>query len=100
LLLAAFALLLPHGPGHAEARWPQSHGPNACGVADDQPAPAEFGLDKNVLWKTTVPSGHSSPCIWGERVFLTGYDKARKKAIVEGKLYLRTQSPFYAFGTK
>lgn len=25
------------------------------------------------MWKTTLPSGNSSPCIWGARIFLTGY---------------------------
>jgi outer membrane protein assembly factor BamB len=29
-------------------------------------------LDKNLLWKCEISSGVSSPCIWGDRIFLTG----------------------------
>jgi outer membrane protein assembly factor BamB len=28
--------------------------------------------DKNLLWKCETPFGHSSPCICGDRIFLTG----------------------------
>jgi outer membrane protein assembly factor BamB len=41
--------------------------------------PVHFGPQKNVVWNTPVPPGHSSPCIWDDRLFLTGYDKAAKK---------------------
>ena len=34
----------------------------------------EFGPEKNVLWKVEVPHGHSSPCIWGDKLVLTGLD--------------------------
>ena len=60
-------------------QWPQFHGPSASGVAsDDQSAPASFGPEKNQLWKVDLPPGHSSPCIWSNRVFLTGYRKENK----------------------
>jgi outer membrane protein assembly factor BamB len=28
-------------------------------------------MSKNLLWKIEVPEGHSSPCIWGDRIFIT-----------------------------
>jgi outer membrane protein assembly factor BamB len=28
-------------------------------------------MSKNLLWKTEVPKGHSSPCTWGNRIFVT-----------------------------
>lgn len=63
----------------ADAVWPQFRGANAAGIAaDDQPLPGEFGPDRNCLWKTALPAGHSSPCIWGERIFLTGHDPQRQ----------------------
>ena len=63
-----------------EARWPQFRGPNGSGIAlDSKKLPVEFGTDKNILWKTPLPSGHSSPCVWDDRIFLTGFDKASKK---------------------
>jgi outer membrane protein assembly factor BamB len=56
--------------------WPQFRGPRGSGVGADSPAyPVAFGKNQNVLWKTDLPGGNSSPCIWGSRIFLTGYDK-------------------------
>lgn len=54
--------------------WPQFRGPESSQVAAGQSIPDEFGPDRNVLWKIEVPAGHSSPVVWGDRVFLTGYD--------------------------
>src|SRR5262245_15463500 len=60
--------------------WPQFRGPNAAGVASDgKKLPTEFGPEKFVLWKTPLPAGLSSPCIWDKRIFLTAYDKETKK---------------------
>jgi outer membrane protein assembly factor BamB len=59
------------------ADWPQFRGPNASGVADsDASPPAKFGSAK---WKRPLPVGHSSPSVWGERVFLTSFDTDAKK---------------------
>jgi outer membrane protein assembly factor BamB len=56
------------------ADWPQFRGVNAKGVADDTNLPVEFGPDTNVVWKTTLPTGPSSPSIAGDRIFLTGVE--------------------------
>jgi len=56
------------------ADWPQYRGPNAIGVTDDRNLPVEMGPDKNVVWKTAVPPGHSSPILAGPRLFLTAVD--------------------------
>jgi outer membrane protein assembly factor BamB len=62
------------------ARWPQFRGSNSAGVAEDErQLPIEFGPSKNCLWKTPLPIGHSSPCIWGDRIFLTSFDPAAAK---------------------
>ncbi|HEY2249574.1 MAG TPA: PQQ-binding-like beta-propeller repeat protein [Planctomycetaceae bacterium] len=54
--------------------WPQFRGANCSGVSpDDRPLPIDFGPGKNCLWKTPLPAGHSSPVVWGDRIFLTGY---------------------------
>ena len=64
--------------------WPQYRGPAGSGVAADSAnPPVEFGPAKHVLWKTDIPSGHSSPSIWGNRIFLTTFDKATKKLEVQ-----------------
>ncbi len=60
--------------------WPQFRGTGGSAVVRDaKPLPAEFGPAKNVLWKIALPSGFSSPCVWGDHLFLTAFDeKARK----------------------
>ncbi len=65
--------------------WPQFRGPNASGIAAESAAPpVEFGpsqpaAKQHLLWKQAVPAGHSSPSIWGERIFLGAFDAASKK---------------------
>ena len=57
--------------------WPQFRGPNASGLAAaDAAPPVEFGPSKRLLWKQSMPLGHSSPVVWGDHVFLTAFDPA------------------------
>jgi outer membrane protein assembly factor BamB len=56
------------------ADWPQFRGKNAAGVAEDTNLPVRFGPEKNVVWKTSLPPGPSSPSIAGDRIFLTGLE--------------------------
>ena len=54
--------------------WPSFRGPNASGVAEGSATPTEWDAEKrvNILWKTPIPGlGHSSPVVWGDRVFVT-----------------------------
>jgi outer membrane protein assembly factor BamB len=54
------------------ADWPQFRGPNASGLCPScGQLPVEFGPQKNVLWKTDLPAGKSSPVLVGDRIFLT-----------------------------
>ena len=63
-------LLLAASAAHA-ADWPQFRGPNASGVSADKGLPVEFGPTKNVVWKTPLPPGHSSPILQGKQIFVT-----------------------------
>lgn len=55
--------------------WLQFRGLNASGIAlDDANPPVQFSADTNLLWKTEMVPGWSSPCIVDERIFLTGFD--------------------------
>ena len=58
--------------------WPQFRGPNSSGVGEGKP-PVHFGLDQNVVWKTAVASGLSSPTVWEGRIFLTEFDRKNKE---------------------
>jgi outer membrane protein assembly factor BamB len=55
----------------ADAAWPHWRGPAHTGVAAGS-APIEWSDTKNVAWKAEIPGrGHSSPVVWGDRIFLT-----------------------------
>src|SRR6476469_2172351 len=58
--------------------WPQFRGPNSSGLGGGSP-PVQFGPDESVLWKTAVGSGLSSPSVWGERIFLTEFDRTNQQ---------------------
>jgi outer membrane protein assembly factor BamB len=69
LLLVAFVLIT----GHAQ-NWPQFRGPNATGVAEGPGRPVKWDASTslNVRWKTPIPGlSHSSPVVWGNKVFVT-----------------------------
>jgi len=55
--------------------WPRFRGPNGSGVAQTTGLPEKFGPERNVIWKTALPLGHSSPVVSGDRVFLTAVEK-------------------------
>jgi len=71
---AAVALCL-HGivAAGADAQWPQFRGANAAGTSDTAKPPVAIGPTQGVLWKIEVPWSPSSPCIWGNRIFLTTF---------------------------
>lgn len=59
--------------------WPQFRGPGGTGIAaDSDNPPLAFGPGRKMIWKVTVPAGHSSPSIWGDRIFLTAFNKESK----------------------
>lgn len=55
--------------------WPRFRGPNGSGVAETSALPETFGPGRNVVWKTALPLGHSSPILAGDRVFLTAVER-------------------------
>lgn len=97
LLLAVSMLMLVHRVLVAD--WPQFRGANGAGIAENSAVPTEFGPGKNELWSVPMDSGHSSPCIVGDSIFLTTYEKAQDRLEVvclnrrEGSLRWRRQVP-------
>ena len=54
-----------------QAHWPQWRGPFFNGMARGD-APTTWSDNTNIKWKTTIPGrGHSTPVIWGDKIFLT-----------------------------
>jgi len=72
VVLIVLALLSAESILANEPNWPQFRGPGGLGIApDNQTYPVELNMSRNLLWKIEVPRGHSSPCIWDSRIFIT-----------------------------
>jgi len=87
IVIAALFLSPPVSRAASAQEWPSFRGPAARGVADDQDLPADWDVKsgRNVRWKTAIPGvGHSSPIVWGDRVFVTTAVPAESPALVLG----------------
>jgi hypothetical protein len=52
--------------------WPGWRGPHGDGTSDEAGVPLHWSKSENIHWKTAIPGkGHSSPIVWGDRVFVT-----------------------------
>jgi len=70
-LLLVIAWALAPAQVSNQAHWPQWRGPFFNGMARGD-APTNWGDSSNVKWKADIPGkGHSTPVIWGDRIFLT-----------------------------
>ncbi len=61
--------------------WPRFRGPNGSGVSEARDLPVEFGPNKNMLWKTAIPRGASSPVLVQDRVLLT-VAEGKKRTVI------------------
>jgi outer membrane protein assembly factor BamB len=72
----------------ASQNWPAFRGADAVGTASNATPPARWDLNAstNIAWKTTIPGlGHSSPIVWGDRVYVTTAVAASgKQSVVTG----------------
>lgn len=75
--IVASAILLPT-LGLAQ-EWTRFRGPGGTGAVEEAVVPAQIE-DSNIAWKTPLPGkGHSSPVVWGDRVFLQSGDPESAK---------------------
>jgi outer membrane protein assembly factor BamB len=52
--------------------WPVWRGPRGDGTSHETGLPLTWSATENIRWKTPIPGkGHSSPVVWGDRVFVT-----------------------------
>src|SRR5262245_31404530 len=80
VLLIALATLVGVSRPIQAGSWPQFRGPASSAKAvGDQKLPTLIGPEQGVIWKTPLPPGHSSPVVYGDRIYLTG---VRGKALV------------------
>jgi outer membrane protein assembly factor BamB len=54
--------------------WPRFRGPNGQGLSEDKSIPVKWS-EQEYAWKIDLPGGgHSSPVVWGDKVFVTAAD--------------------------
>src|SRR6266700_591874 len=83
--------------------WTRFRGPNGTGISQAKGLPTKIS-DGNLNWKVELPgSGHSSPVLWGERIFLTSTgDKSGGISVVclsakDGRLLWKRDFPLKPF---
>jgi outer membrane protein assembly factor BamB len=88
-LLIVYWLTAGAQPARAQ-HWPSFRGESAAGVRDGQNLPESWDVEKgtNLRWKTRIPGlAHSSPVVWGDRVFVTSAVSSRADATFRRGLY-------------
>jgi outer membrane protein assembly factor BamB len=74
----------------SKGSWPSFRGPQASGVSDGQNLPDRWDpkTGENILWRTPIPGlAHSSPVVWGNRIFVTSAVSSDPKATFRPGLY-------------
>ena len=73
-----------------KGNWPSFRGPQASGIAEGQNLPDNWNgkTGENILWHTSIPGlAHSSPVVWGDRIFVTSAVSSDPKATFRPGLY-------------
>lgn len=55
--------------------WTQFRGVNSSGISDETNLPIYFGPQQNMVWRTPLPPGHSSPVFSKTQIFVSAFDK-------------------------
>jgi outer membrane protein assembly factor BamB len=85
----ACLLLLTGGGRIVSQEWTRFRGPNGSGLSDATTIPVRW-TEKDYNWKVELPAaGHSSPVLWGERLFVTCAEEQTGKGML---LCLRADS--------
>jgi len=77
----------PSGPS---GKWPSFRGLQASGIAEHQNLPDRWDgkRGENILWRAQIPGlAHSSPVVWGDRIFLTSAISSDSNASFRPGLY-------------
>ena len=89
LVVPVFGLLVS-SLSAAASNWPQYRGPNASGLDDSVELPTSWdsASGENIRWQTPIPGlAHSSPIVWGNRVYVATAVSATGKAELKVGLY-------------
>lgn len=70
-------------PSAVNTNWPMWRGPHGDGRSDEADAPTKWSAAENVTWKVPIPGkGHSSPVVWGDRIFVTSAVEPENKRVL------------------
>jgi outer membrane protein assembly factor BamB len=69
--LLVITLCVPIRAAAPVGEWARFRGPNGSGLSEATGVPTTFGPAQNLLWRLPLPQGHSSPIIYGNRIYLT-----------------------------
>jgi len=70
LTVSVLSLVLLVSTARSE-NWPRFRGPNGQGISNAKTVPSRWS-EQDFNWKVELPGqGHSSPVVWGDRVFVT-----------------------------
>lgn len=86
LLIASLSPAFAANQGH----WPSFRGPDAAGVSDGLNLPDRWDAEtgQGIRFKVEIPGlAHSSPVIWGDRLFLTTAVSSERDAAFKPGLY-------------
>jgi outer membrane protein assembly factor BamB len=100
--LAAFIFLTLALPGPAQ-EWTRFRGPNGTGISPAKTVPTAW-TEKDFNWKVPLPgAGHSSPVLWGDKIFLTSGDDQAGQVLVfcisaaDGRVVWQKAFPFATY---
>jgi outer membrane protein assembly factor BamB len=81
-LLLGCILLIP-AFGAAAEDWPMWRGPRNDGRSSETGIPLHWDATQNIAWKIPIPGrGHSSPIVFGDRIFLTTCIEAEQRRLL------------------
>ncbi len=83
--------------------WTRFRGPNGTGLSQARTIPTTW-TEKEINWKIALPgTGHSSPVLWGDRIFLTSTEEVPNQISVfclksdDGSLVWKREFPYRPF---
>ena len=67
-------VISPFVAAQQDLPWSRFRGPNGKGIAESGRLPDKIGPNENVIWKKSLPRGHSSPALTRTHIFLTAFE--------------------------
>lgn len=96
LIIAAICLAVLDGTITFASEWDQFRGPNGSGLLVSSQPPTDLSPSSRA-WKTSIPTGHSSPILAGNQIILTGENGTNLETIAldkrSGEILWRKNAP-------